>query len=311
MKYIFVNLKRFDVSKGLGGICPNGNPKEWINKLISETIELELGKISQTKVIYMLPEGLVITAAEALKMYEEKTGNIYIGCQGVFKDNIRHDGNFGAFTTFKPAAAVKSLGSTWTIIGHSEERKDIYDIIHEYDCQSQQEKAREIASKTVNSIINKEVYCALESKLNVLLCVGETAEERGVGEFQEQKARIKRVLSDQLVDGLKGIKENMKECEVVIGYEPIWAIGPGKVPPDGEYIEFVGSTIKEILRENFDIQLPVVYGGGLKVENALEIASLKSLDGGLVGLTKFTNPIAFEVNGLKDIIDEYMGKRMV
>lgn len=311
MKYIFVNLKRFDVSKDLGGICPDNNPKEWINKLISETVELGLGKISETMVIYMLPEGLIITAAEALDKYEEKAGNIFIGCQGVFKDNIRANGNFGAFTTFKPAAAVKSLGSSWTIIGHSEERKVFYDIIEEYDCQCQQEKVREIASKVVNNIINKEINCALESKLNVLICVGETAEERGEGSFQEQKIRIERVLKDQLVDGLKGIKENMKECEIVIGYEPIWAIGPGKTPPNGEYIEFVGSIIKHILKENFNLQLPVVYGGGLKVENALEIASLKSIDGGLVGLTKFTKPIAFEVSGLKDIINEYMGKRMV
>lgn len=311
MKYIFVNLKRFDVSRDLGGICPENNPKEWINKLISETIELGLGKISETRVIYMLPEGLIITAAEALRKYVEEADNVFIGCQGVFKDNIRTDGNFGAFTTFKPAAAVKSLGSTWAIIGHSEERKAFYDILEEYNCQCQQENPREIASKVVNNMINKEIYCALESKLNVLICVGETAEERGEGSFLEQKIRIERVLKDQLVDGLKGIKENMKECEIVIGYEPIWAIGPGKTPPNGEYIEFVGSIIKDIIRDNFNLQLPVVYGGGLKVENALEIASLKSLDGGLVGLTKFTKPIAFEVSGLKDIIYEYMGKRMV
>lgn len=307
MNYIFVNLKRFDVSKDLGGICPENDPKEWIGKVMSESLELKLGEYKQIKILFMLPEGLIITAADTLKQSNcENKENIFIGCQGVYKDNIRHNGNFGAYTTFKPANAVKNLGSTWTIIGHSEERKALYEMIQEYDSESNSGKAKERATKAVNSIINKEVNCALESKLNTLLCVGETAEERGEGTIEEQRARIRQVLETQLADGLKGFTGNTEDYEVVIGYEPIWAIGPGKIPPNGEYIEFVASLIKSILKKNFGFELPVVYGGGLKEENAAEISALSSIDGGLIALTKFTQPVAFETSGLKKIIDKYI-----
>lgn len=312
MDYIFVNIKRFDVSKELGGICPDSNPKVWIEKVMLETMESGYDEIEQIKVVYLLPEGLITTAIDVLNQHKGNNNqNVVIGCQGVFKDNIRPGGNFGAFTSFKPAAAEKSLGSTWAIIGHSEERKALYDIFEEYDSESKTGKEKERATKATNSIINKKVACAFESGLNVLLCVGETAEERGKGSFEEQKLRIRKILEAQLVDGLKDLDDSIGKHEVVIGYEPIWAIGPGKVPPNGEYIEFVGLLIKDILKENFSFELPVVYGGGLKEENAAEIASLKSIDGGLIALTKFTQPIAFETSGLKRIVDKYISGRAV
>lgn len=309
MKYVFVNLKRFDVPRELGGICPEKNPKIWVKKLISETVELELGKYEGINLTYLLPEGLVIPAVETLQQYDkDRVGNITIGCQGVYKDNVRPGGNFGAFTTFKPAAAIKNLGSSWVIIGHSEERKFLSDIINEYDSECNKGSNREKASEAINKIINKEIFCALESKLNVLMCVGETEQERGQGSIEEQMERVQDVLKDQLVNGLKDLNELIGQCSVVIGYEPIWAIGPGKTPPNGDYIEKVGRLIKKILQENCGLNLPVVYGGGLKKENAAEIASLQSIDGGLVGLTKFTQPVAFETVGLKGIIDEYVSK---
>jgi len=87
MKYIFANLKRFDVSRDMGGICPDNDPKEWMNKLMSETVTLGLGRIDGIRITYMLPEGLVITAMDALGQYDEEVkGNVFIGCQGVFKD---------------------------------------------------------------------------------------------------------------------------------------------------------------------------------------------------------------------------------
>lgn len=309
MEYVFVNLKRFDVPRELGGICPEKDPKIWVKKLVSETVELELGKHQGLILTYLLPEGLVIPAIDTLEQYDkDKVGNILIGCQGVYKDNVRPGENFGAFTTFKPAAAIKNLGSSWVIIGHSEERKFLNDVINEYESGCKKSGNREKASEVINRIINKEIFCALESKLNVLMCVGETEEERGQGSIDEQMKRVEDVLKAQLINGLKDLNELMGQCSVVIGYEPIWAIGPGKTPPNGEYIETVGRLIKKILRESFNLKLPVVYGGGLKKENAAEIASLESIDGGLVGLTKFTQPVAFETRGLKSIIDEYVSK---
>ena len=84
------------------------------------------------------------------------------------------------------------------------------------------------------------------------------------------------------------------------------SIGPGKTPPGEAYISFVSAYIKQIIRENFSINASVVYGGGLKEENAGMIAVIETIDGGLVALTRFTGQIGFDVAGLKGIVDKYL-----
>lgn len=86
----------------------------------------------------------------------------------------------------------------------------------------------------------------------------------------------------------------------------MWAIGPGKIPPGKEYIGFVSSLIKAIGKESFDIDPTVVYGGGLKEENASMIAGIETIGGGLVGLIRFNGEIAFDVEGLRKIIENYL-----
>jgi len=163
------------------------------------------------------------------------------------------------------------------------------------------------ANETVNTIINDEVLCAYGSGLDILLCVGETSEERGAGDFEAQKPRIQDVLKAQLAIGLQGVKPFLPERKLVIGYEPRWAIGPGKTPPGAEYIGFVSAYIKSKCQELYGFEPPVVYGGGLKVENAEMLAGIPTIDGGLIALTKFTGDIAFEPDGLKHIIETYVG----
>ena len=302
MKEIFVNLKRFDVPVELGGICPKDSSKEWIEWVIEESIKNNLGILDDITVTYLLPESLLIPAIEKLNSYNENdTKNIFLGSEGIYREDVVKGGNFGAFTTNLPAAAVKSMGLSWSIIGHSEERKDKLGIIKKYEENYNLDKA----TKAVNSMINDEVVCALAKGINVLLCVGETAEERGNGTFNEQKPRIKKVLEEQLELCLQGCVDIMKDKKIVIGYEPIWAIGPGKTPPGKEYIAFVSKCIKDYVMEKFRFDISVVYGGGLKEENAEMIASIDTINGGLVALTKFVQPVAFEPEGLKNIIKKY------
>jgi triosephosphate isomerase len=232
---------------------------------------------------------------------------IAVGCQGVHWDNVATGKNFGAFTTAVPAAAAKNLGSSWAIIGHSEERRFKSQIIQAYEPQAaSQPELRARAAAAVDGLIQAEVEHALGSGLNVLLCVGEAAEERGEGSFDEQQPRIQAVLEQQLVANLKGLPEMIGDRQVVIGYEPIWAIGPGKIPPGKEYIGFVSAFIQQVVRQNFGYEIPVVYGGGLKEENAAMIASIATIGGGLVALTRFTDEIGFDVSGLKGIVDKYL-----
>lgn len=307
MKEIFVNLKRFEVPQSLGGICPVDNPKKWIEWVVDESVKYGLGKLPEIRITYLLPEALIINALDKLASYPaDEVQNLQIGCQGVFREDVTPGGNFGAFTTNLPAAAARNLGCTWAIIGHSEERRDKLGIIERYDpTYNDTETARTNAMQALNSIINEEVICALRAGLNVLLCVGETAAERGDRSFAEQKPRIEAVLKSQLEMGLQGIGGKTGANKIVIGYEPVWAIGPGKTPPGKEYISFVSATIKAIVKEKFNFDPVVVYGGGLKEENAGMIAGIETIGGGLVALTRFSGDIGFDPEGLRNIIAKY------
>ena len=310
MPYFFVNLKRFDVPKKQGGICPLDDPQEWISSVIQESIWLGLGKLSGINLIYLLPEGLVSTAQRTLKQFPlEETAMVSIGCQGVHWQDVESGKNFGAFTSSLPAKAAIVLGSDWAIIGHSEERRAKFQVIEKYDdTVNQNPKAYDRAQESINQLINAEVLCAFKAHLNVLLCVGETAIERGEGTFDDQKPRIEAVIKKQLLSSLAQAKEYLESSKFVIGYEPVWAIGPGKTPPGADYIAFVSDYIKKVLIEKIGFEPLVIYGGGLKEENAGMIASIPTIDGGLVALTRFTGEIGFHVSDLKKIIQNFLAK---
>lgn len=313
MKEIFVNLKRFDVPRDQGGVCTMENPGKWIEWIIEESMKNGLGKLDGMEVTFLLPESLVITAKEKLAAYPaNETVSVHLGVQGVFREDIAKGVNFGAFTTNLPATAAKNMGCTWSMLGHSEERKDKLGMLAAYDpkiLESADDMSN--ATRAVCRLVNKEVLCALKAGLNVLVCVGETAQERGEGSWEEQKTRIEEVLGNQLELSLSGLDfespegKALLEKQVVIGYEPVWAIGPGKVPPGSDYISFVSAAIKKLVSRKFHFDPVVVYGGGLKEENAAMIASIPAIGGGLIALTRFSGEIGFYPEDLQKIIQKY------
>jgi triosephosphate isomerase len=307
MRLIFVNLKRFEVPRDLGGICPMDDPGDWIEYVIEKSIDMELGTLEGLRLIYLLPEALILPAIRKLGSYpESERRTIEIGSQSVFREDISPGGNFGAFTTNLPPAAARNMGCTWSIIGHSEERKDKLGLLEAFEPSVKDDPDLGLrAQETVDKIINREVQGALDAGLDVLLCIGETGDERGEGDFSEQKPRIEMVLKRQLSLGLRDAQSRLSGRKIVIGYEPIWAIGPGKTPPGQEYIGYVSRYIKTTVEEEFGFEPGVVYGGGLKEENAGMIAHIETIDGGLVALTRFTGQIGFYPEELKKIIEKY------
>ena len=164
------------------------------------------------------------------------------------------------------------------------------------------------AARAASEIVNLEARAALKAGLSVLFCMGETAAERGEGGDAEQRRRAEAILEEQVrvgLEGLAGFLGSSQPARLVVGYEPRWAIGPGKVPPDPPYIGFVAGIIKAAAERIHGISMPVIYGGGLKKENAASIASVSAIDGGLVALTRFTGEIGFRVDDLAEIIGEY------
>lgn len=278
MKYIFLNLKRFDVPAELGGVNRIAPLKDW-GKYIVENTQDALGAYdpSEVEFVMYMPEAHLLSAAAARK----EGSAVKLGSQGVYRENVKVGGNFGAFTTNRPATVVKAMGCGGTIIGHCEERKDKMGILAE---------AGVTDTAAVNRILNQEIKCAQESGLKVLYCIGEQDYEQD---------RWQEVLGAQLEIGLKDVDMS----GVCIAYEPIWSIGPGKTPAGREYIQMIAKFVKEKTGG-----APVVYGGGLKTDNAAMLASIPEIDGGLIALTRFQGEIGYYPDEYLEIIRTYLGK---
>ena len=278
MKHIFLNLKRFDVPAALGGVNRIAPIESWGRYIVENTQEaLKHYDPSEVEFVQYFPEAHLLGAMAA----RQEGSPVQVGCQGVYRMNTAVGGNFGAFTTNRPVSAMKAMGVMHTIIGHCEERNDKMGILAE---------AGVTGTKAVNRILNQEIRLAVDAGMKVLYCIGEKDTELD---------RWDAVLKEQLEIGLEGVDKS----QVVIGYEPIWSIGPGKTPAGKDYITKIARFVKEVTGGT-----DVVYGGGLKVDNAQMLASIDEIDGGLIALTRFQGEIGFYPEEYVEIIRTYLGK---
>lgn len=155
----------------------------------------------------------------------------------------------GAFTGEISANMIKSANANYVIIGHSERRH----IFGES-----------------NDLLNMKLKTCLSKGLKVIFCIGETLEE---------KPKYKSILKKQIVDGFEGITDF---SNIIIAYEPVWAIGTGKVATTAD-ISKIHAYIKSLVQEKFNVTLPVLYGGSVKPSNSKEILALNEVDGVLIG----------------------------
>ena len=191
----------------------------------------------------------------------------YLGAQNCyFKDS-------GAYTGEISLSMLLECNVDYVILGHSERRQ----IFNEK-----------------NDLINKKVIKVIESGIKPILCVGETIDEMNAGKAYD-------IIKEQLIIGLNNIKSL---SNIIIAYEPVWAIGTG-LTASIEQINKANIFIRKILSQLFDDKesenTPILYGGSVSSTNANELISIDSVNGFLIGgasldVVKFTEVIKI-VNG--------------
>ena len=222
-----------------------------MNMTPSQAVELcatlkDLVNNDAVDVVYCVPAIDIVPVAEAIK-----GTNVKLGAENFYIEDK------GAFTGEISAPMLKEAGVEYIIIGHSERR----DIFGENDI-----------------LLNKKVKKAFAAGLKPILCCGESLELRKAGTYTEW---IKR----QITWDLDGVTADQVK-ELVIAYEPIWAIGTGETAT-ADQAEEVCKMIRETIAELYDAPtaeaVRIQYGGSMNASNAAELLSKPNIDGGLIG----------------------------
>lgn len=223
-----------------------------MNKTASESKELInaliplVSDVTEVDVVVCPPFVNVESAAAALK-----GSNIKLGVQNM------HYEESGAYTGEIAPAMLKELGVEYVILGHSERRQYFGET---------------------DEAVNKKVKTALKFGLKPIVCVGETLEEREAGITAE-------VICKQTKMALLGLTGD-EAAEVVLAYEPIWAIGTGKTATAddaNDTIAAVRNAVKEVFNQDVADKVRIQYGGSMKPANAAELMAKPEIDGGLIG----------------------------
>jgi triosephosphate isomerase len=178
-------------------------------------------------------------------------GRVELGAQNVYPEKE------GAFTGEVGTAMLQDVGCRYVILGHSERRHKLGET---------------------NDFINRKVHAALAAGLNIILCVGETLEER-------DRDQTEVVLDDQLTSALAGVSADAVGS-MVVAYEPVWAIGTGRnaTPTQAQQAHaFLRGRLAEIHGPASAERLRIQYGGSVKPENAASLLQQPDVDGALVG----------------------------
>ncbi len=223
-----------------------------MNKTVAEAVTLVQG--IQAELAGCLDvEAVVCPPFTALKSVSDALADsqIKLGCQNM------SDQDNGAYTGEISHTMLRELFVKYVILGHSE-RRSYYG--------------------ETDKIVNRKVKKALANTLRPIVCVGETLEQREAG-------RTEQVVEEQVRGSLADITAAQFE-DVVVAYEPVWAIGTGKTATTEQAQEvhaFIRSIIRDMVGEKAAKGLRIQYGGSMKPSNAKELLSQPDIDGGLIG----------------------------
>jgi len=205
-----------------------------LNKVIKFSKSKEINK---GRLIYCPPYTLISS-------FSKKFKNCQIGIGG---QNSHESESYGPYTGSINSRMLKDIGAHFVIIGHSENR----------------EKGEN------DKLINLKIKSAIEEKLKVIFCIGESLSEK-------RKKKTVSILSKQIKVGLEGIKI---KSNIFIAYEPVWAIGTGIIPSSKDLFK----TIKFIKGKFKDKSPKVLYGGSVNSQNINELKVINNIDGFLIG----------------------------
>jgi triosephosphate isomerase (TIM) len=218
--------------------------KVLINEIKEKLTKQELEKVD---VIICPPFTFIGLANDILN-----SNGIKIGAQNVFyKDE-------GAYTGEISSPMLKSLNCEYVILGHSERRQYFNETNH---------------------LINLKVINTIQNDLNVILCVGETLEER-------EKNIHKRIVDEQVTLCLKNIPKEDILSKVIVAYEPIWAIGTGKTATPEQANEMhieIRHSLENLFGKEIANKIRILYGGSVNEKNSGELFTQSDIDGGLIG----------------------------
>ena len=222
-----------------------------MNMVPSEAVKLvetlkPLVQNDDVDVVYCVPAIDIIPVVEAVK-----GANVHVGAENFYIEDK------GAFTGEISAPMLKDAGVEYIIIGHSERR----DIFGENDI-----------------LINAKVKKAFASGLKPILCCGESLALRKAGTYKEWIER-------QITWDLDGVTADQVK-ELVIAYEPIWAIGTGETATSDqaeEVCKLIRDLIEKLYDEDTAEEVRIQYGGSMNAGNAAELLSKPDIDGGLIG----------------------------
>jgi triosephosphate isomerase len=222
-----------------------------MHKTVSESVAL--AKELKDKLAGCNEKLLIAPAFTALAAVSEvvKGSKIILGAQNMGPEEQ------GAHTGEVSVLMLKDLGVGAVILGHSERR-------HSY--------------LETDELVNKKVLLALKHGLEVILCVGETLEEREGG-------KLEAVVGTQVKKGLAGVTA-AELSKVTIAYEPVWAIGTGKTatPEDADAVHaFIRKEVKALYGDAAAKAMCIQYGGSVKPDNVAQLMQKPNIDGALVG----------------------------
>lgn len=225
-------------------VVGNWKMNQSLDSIKSFFVQIQKLKTSAKCDMWIAPQAVHVSIVKELAF---NLGLIQVGAQNC------SDKDSGAFTGETSPQALHDLGVSFVIIGHSERRT----LFHEN-----------------NTLLNAKLQTALKNELNVIYCVGETLEQR-------EKNETFKIIESQIVEGLKNLPQPTNYHNIIIAYEPVWAIGTGKTATLKEVNE-VHSFIRKLLKGQ-NLSLPILYGGSVNTKNAQELFSSPEVDGALVG----------------------------